>query len=264
MRFTGFGRRHSAYWGAAKIAEIDRQGGVAYDGYGTDWLAHYIHWNLTGDWRTYEVIDEIRGAWKTWGNSEIDQLSGGAYVGLKLIGGIPGYEAAKIEADQFLDTAIRRTAVPGDEWRDCTWFMGYGLYLQDTEDQAISNAILDWWKAGKHNKDIFGLYWHREALAAVYWAAKNDRSIRDSVYAELTSVGSTEILNTPRIKNQNALYKAYGLSGLFDCDMFPLAQAVAPGYWRAKDDIMQMQWDEPLSMAVISHYREQYLNQQGH
>lgn len=264
MRFTGFGRRHSAYWGAAKIAEIDRQGGVAYDGYGTDWLAHYIHWNLTGDWRTYEVIDEIRGAWKTWGNSEIDQLSGGAYVGLKLIGGIPGYEAARKEADQFLDTAIRRTAVPGDEWRDCTWFMGYGLYLQDTEDQVISNAILDWWKAGKHNKDIFGLYWHREALAAVYWAAKNDRSIRDSVYAELTSVGSTEILNTPRIKNQNALYKAYGLSGLFDCDMFPLAQAVAPGYWRAKDDIMQMQWDEPLSMAVISHYREQYLNQQGH
>jgi len=262
-RYTGFGRRHSAYWGAAKMAEIDRPGGVSYDGYGTDWLGHYIHWNLTGDWRTYEVINEIRAAWNNWGNSEIDQLSGGAYVGLKLISKIPGYEKAEKEADKFLDTAIKRTAVPGDEWRDCTWFMGYGLYLQDAEDPAISKAILDWWKAGKHKADEWGLYWHREALAAVYWAAKNERTIRDSIYIELTTTGSTEALNNARIQAQNKMYKTYGLSGLFECEMVPLTNAVAPGYWRAKDDIMQLQWDEPLSMAVISHYRENYLKHPG-
>lgn len=261
-RFIGFGRRHSAYWGALRMEEIDRPGGVSYDGYGTDWLAHYMHWNLTGDWRTYEVLDEIRSAWKTWGNSEIDQLSGGAYVGLKLLGTIPGYQAAKKEASQFIDTAIQRTAIPGDEWRDCTWFMGYGLYLQDVEDTAISKAILNWWKADKHTPDRWGLYWHREALAAVYWAAKNNKEVRDSIYNELTSTGSTEVLNSPRIQAQNKMYKKYGISGLFDCDMLPLAQSVAPVYWRAKDDIMQMQWDEPLSMAVISHYRENYLKQQ--
>ncbi|MBX2924675.1 MAG: hypothetical protein KF746_20910 [Chitinophagaceae bacterium] len=262
-RYIGFGRRHSAYWGAAKIAEIDRSGGVAYDGYGTDWLAHYTHWNLTGDWRTYEVMNEIRHAWNTWGNSEIDQLSGGAYVGLKLLSTIPGYENAWNEANQFLDTAIKRTAVPGDEWRDCTWFMGYGLYLQDHTDEPISKAILDWWKVGKHKADRWGLYWHREALAAVYWAADNDRTIRDSVYAELTTTGSTEAVNNARIQAQNELYKKHGVSGLFTCDMIPLANAVAPGYWRAKDDIMQQQWDEPLSMAVISHYRENYLKKKG-
>lgn len=263
-RFIGFGRRHSAYWGAARIAEIDRSGGVSYDGYGTDWLGHYLHWNLTGDWRTYEVINEIRAAWNNWGNTEIDQLSGGAYVGLKMISTIPGYEEAGEEANHFLDMAVKRTAVPGDEWRDCTWFMGYGLYLQTAEDPVISKAILDWWKAGKHKADRWGLYWHREALAAVYWAAENDRALRDSVYRELTSTGSTEILNNSRIQAQNKIYKQYGVNGLFACAMAPLANAVAPGYWRAKDDIMQLQWDEPLSMAVISHYRENYLKQHDH
>ena len=255
-RYVGFGRRHSAYWGVTPEDENDRSGGVAWDGYGTNWLGHYIHWNLTGDWRTYEVMDEIRSAWNNWGNTDVDQLSGGAYVGLKTFGGVPGYEDAKSEADKFLASAINRTSNPVDEWRDNTWFMGYGLYLQDQEDPIISEAILDWWKAGKHNKDMWGLYWHRESMAAAYWAAKKNPTIRDSIYNELSIFGSVENQSSPRIEVQNALYKAYGTSGLFDSDILYLANAVAPKYWRAKDDIMQLQWDEPLGMAVIDHYRE--------
>lgn len=257
-RFVGYGRRHSAYWGALEMDEIDRPGGVSYDGYGTNWLGHYIHWNLTGDWRTYEVINEIRSAWNNWGNSDIDQLSGGAYVGLKLISNIPGYELAEKEADKFLTTAIKRTANPGDAWRDCTWFMGYGLYLQDVNDISISKAIVDWWKANHHDTDQWGLNWHRESLAAAYWAAHDNKAIRDSIYHELSTTGSTEFQNSSRIEAQRKIYDQYGVSGLFHSDFNELATAVAPGYWRAKDDIMQMQWDEPLSMAVISHFRENY------
>tara|TARA_R110002050_G_scaffold223672_2_gene359550 strand:- start:24415 stop:27138 length:2724 start_codon:yes stop_codon:yes gene_type:complete len=256
-RYIGFGRRHSAYWGATPRDESDRLGGVAWDGYGTNWLGHYMHWNLTGDWRTYEVIDEIRSAWNQWGdNLDIDQLSGGAYVGLKLISDIPGYEQSEREADKFLPSAIDRTVNPGDQWRDNTWFMGYGLYLQDMEDPIITDAILDWWRAGDHSIDKWGLYWHRDSMAAVYWAAKDNIEIRDSIYRDLIRDGSTESQSTLKLKAQSELYKSYGISGLFNCDMVTLANTVAPIYWRAKDDIMQQQWDEPLGMAVIDHYRE--------
>ncbi|PKQ44439.1 exo-rhamnogalacturonan lyase family protein [Confluentibacter flavum] len=253
---VGFGRRHSAYWGVTPQDENDRTGGVAWDGYGTNWLGHYLHWNLTGDWRTYEVMNEIRSAWNHWGNTDVDQLSGGAYVGLKTFGSVVGYEQAKKEADNFLVSAVKRTSIPGDEWRDNTWFMGYGLYLQDEEDPVVEEAILDWWKANKHNKDMWGLYWHRESMAAVYWAARNEKEIRESVYSELSTLGSIESQESPRITAQRTLYENLGISGLFNCDMVYLANAVAPKYWRAKDDIMQLQWDEPLGMAVIDHYRE--------
>ncbi len=256
-RMVGYGRRHSAYWGVTPQDENDRTGGVAWDGYGTNWLGHYLHWNLTGDWRTYEVMNEIRSAFNHWGNTDVDQLSGGAYVGLKTFGTVVGMEAAKKEADNFLAMAIERTANPGDEWRDNTWFMGYGLYLQDVDDPIIKEAIFDWWRAGKHKEDRWGLYWHRESMAAVYWAAQNDKAMRDSIFSELVSVGSVENQNSLRIEAQTSLYKKYGISGLYeDCDMVYLANTVAPKYWRAKDDIMQMQWDEPLSMAVMDHYKE--------
>lgn len=262
-RFVGFGRRHSAYWGIVPRNENDRNGGVAWDGYGTNWLGHYLHWNMTGDWRTYEVINDIRAAWNEWGNKDVDQIKGGAFVGLKLIGGIPGYETAVAEAESFYTSAIDRTANPGDEWRDNTWFFGYGLYLQDNPHPGIVKAIIDWWKAGKHNKDRWGLYWHRESMAATYWAAKDDYKIRNSIYKELSTSGSTESQSSPRIEAQSNLYKTYGLAGLFDCDIVSLADAVTKdtnkGYWRAKDDIMQQQWDEPLGMAVIDHYRENLL-----
>lgn len=262
-RFVGFGRRHSAYWGVTPADENDRNGGVAWDGYGTNWLGHYLHWNMTGDWRTYEVINDIRSAWNEWGNKDVDQIKGGAFVGLKLIGGIPGYEDAATEADSFYASALDRTANPGDEWRDNTWFFGYSLYLQDNPHPGIVNAIVDWWKAGKHNKDRWGLYWHRESMSAAYWAAKDDYKIRNSIYKELSTIGSTESQSSPRIEAQSDLYKTYGLAGLFDCDIVPLADAVTKdtkkGYWRAKDDIMQQQWDEPLGMAVIDHYREHLL-----
>lgn len=257
-RFVGYGRRHSAYWGALEMDEIDRPGGVSYDGYGTNWLGHYIHWNLTGDWRTYEVINEIRSAWNNWGNSDIDQLSGAAYVGLKLISNIPGYEQAEKEADKFLETAIKRTANPGDAWRDCTWFMGYGLYLQDVKDTSILKAVIDWWKANHHDPDQWGLNWHRESLAAAYWAAIDDKPIRERIYHELLTMGSTEFQNSSRIEAQRKIYDQHGVAELFNSDFSELANAVAPGYWRAKDDILQIQWDEPLSMAVISHFRENY------
>ncbi|MEH6681439.1 MAG: hypothetical protein V7724_12890 [Sediminicola sp.] len=253
---VGYGRRHSAYWGVTPQDENDRTGGVAWDGYGTNWLGHYLHWNLTGDWRTYEVMNEIRSAFNHWGNTDVDQLSGGAYVGLKTFGTVVGMEDAKKEADNFLASAIKRTANPGDEWRDNTWFMGYVLYLQDVDDPIIKEAIFDWWKAGKHKKDMWGLYWHRESMAAVYWAAMNERNIRDSVYKELLEFGSVENENSPRIEAQERLYKKHGISGLYKCDMVYLANAVAPKYWRAKDDIMQLQWDEPLSMAVLDHFME--------
>ncbi|MEQ6122504.1 T9SS type A sorting domain-containing protein [Reichenbachiella sp. MALMAid0571] len=262
-RFVGFGRRHSAYWGVTPADENDRNGGVAWDGYGTNWLGHYLHWNMTGDWRTYEVINDIRYAWNEWGNKDVDQIKGGAFVGLKLIGGIPGYEEAVTEADSFYASALDRTANPGDEWRDNTWFFGYGLYLQDNPHPGIEKAIIDWWKAGKHNKDRWGLYWHRESMSAAYWAAKDDYKMRNSIYKELSTIGSTESQSSSRIEAQSGLYKTYGLSGLFDCDIVPLADAVTKdtqkGYWRAKDDIMQQQWDEPLGMAVIDHYRENLL-----
>lgn len=257
---VGFGRRHSAYWGVTPQDENDRTGGVSWDGYGTNWLGHYLHWNLTGDWRTYEVMNEIRSAWNHWGNTDVDQLSGGAYVGLKTYGTVPGYEKAKKEADNFLVSAVKRTANPGDEWRDNTWFMGYGLYLQDEDDPIVKEAILDWWKAGKHNIDRWGLYWHRESMASVYWAARDEKEIRDSIYKELSTLGSVESQDSPRIATQRTLYEKLGIDGLFACDMVYLANAVAPKYWRAKDDIMQMQWDEPLGMAVIDHYRN-YGNQ---
>ena len=262
-RYIGFGRRHSAYWGVTPAEENDRNGGVAWDGYGTNWLGHYIHWNMTGDWRTYEVINDIRSAWNEWGNKDVDQLKGGAFVGLKLVGTIPGYEEALSEADLFYESALNRTANPGDSWRDNTWFFGYGLYLQDNPHPGIEKAIVDWWKAGKHSLDIWGLYWHRESMAASYWAAKDDLHVRDSIYRELSTIGSTESQSTPRIKAQDSLYRIYGIDGLFDCDMVALSDAVTKdtreGYWRAKDDIMQQQWDEPLGMAVIDHYRETLL-----
>lgn len=253
---VGVGRRHSAYWGVTPQDENDRTGGVAWDGYGTNWLGHYLHWNLTGDWRTYEVMQEIRSAFNHWGNTDVDQLSGGAYVALKTYATVPGMEAAKKEADNFLAMAVERTSIPGDEWRDNTWFMGYGLYLQDVEDPVIQQAILDWWHAGKHKKDMWGLYWHREAVPAVYWAARDNHAIRDSVYQELTSIGSVESESSIRIDAQRRLYEKEGLDGLLHCNMVDLANAVAPKYWRAKDDIMQLQWDEPLSMAVLDHYKE--------
>ncbi len=281
-RFIGYGRRHSAYWGITPRDESDRSGGVAWDGYGSNWLGHYLHWNLTGDWRTYEVIDEIRSSWNIWGNEDIDQLKGGAFVGLKIFGSIPGYERAKNEAENFRASAVDRITKPADIWRDNTYYFGYGLYLQDEDDSNIRQAIMDWWRVDEnHQPDDYG-YWHRESMAAAYWAAKGNQAARDSIYNKLAKLGSTENQNSSRIESQNVLYKRYGVSGLFECDIVPLANAVTPrywivkdgilqaewndpksakigidpGYWRAKDDIMQMQWDEPLGMAVLDHYRE--------
>lgn len=259
-RFVGFGRRHSAYWGIRPRAESDRSGGVSWDGYGSNWLGHYLHYNLTGDWRTYDVIDEIRSAWNVWGNKDIDQLKGSAYVGLKLMSGIPGYESSRNEADNFKASAVDRLLNDPDEWRDNTWFFGYGLYLQDEKDPIIQQAIMDWWKDGANHKiDAWSLYWHRESMAAAYWAAEGNQVVRDSIYKELTSIGSTESVVNPQIEARNTLYKTYGVSGLFNCDIVPLAKAVTTsklGYWRAKDDIMQLQWDEPLVMAVIDYHKK--------
>ena len=56
---------------------------------------------------------------------------------------------------------------------------------------------------------------------------------------------------------QLAFYKAHGVKGCFTCDMPSLERVVAHSIWRAKDDIMQQQWGEPLSMAVVDHYRRQ-------
>lgn len=250
--YNGLGRRHSAYWGAPGNAY---PGGTAIDGYGSNWLGHYIHWNLTGDWRTYEVLGELRAAWNRLGNSAIHETSGGAYVGLKLLGGIPGYEEAAREADNFLKTAVERTSRPQDYWRDCTWFFGYGLYLADVGDEPIRKAILDFWKNARHAGDQYGMYWQRDSTAAVYWAAEGHPDVRKAAYEELVKYGSCETARDRRIPAQLALYRQYGVSGLFRCDMKTLEQAVAPGYWRAKDDIQQLQWDEPLSMAVIDHFR---------
>ena len=176
---------------------------------------------------------------------------------------MPGFEQAENEADNFLEMAIHRTAIPGDLWRDNTWFFGYGLYLQDNPIPEIKKAILDWWRAGKHEPDQWGLYWHRESMAAAYWAADDNSSIRNSIYNELMNVGSTESINSRRIEMQSQLYQTHGLSGLFSGEIAPLANAVTAdtpaGYWRAKDDIMQQQWDEPLGMAVIDHFRENLL-----
>jgi hypothetical protein len=253
-KWNGLGRRHSAYWGAGP--DDDRPGGTAMDGYGSNSLGHWLHWNLTGDWRTYEVMDELRGAWNRLGNSDLDQVSGGAYVGLKLLGTVPGYEAASAEAEQFLDTAVERTAKPGDHWRDSTWFLGYTVYFADTgvKDGRIAQALLDWWKAHKAGPDHWGLYWDRDALAAIYWAV-DDPEVRTAIYNELMQFGTCETLTGARIDTQAELFKKHGLSDLFTCEMLPLSLAIAPAPWRAKDDIQQIQWDEVLSMAVLEHYR---------
>ena len=90
-------------------------------------------------------------------------------------------------------------------------------------------------------------------------AAEGNQAVRDSIYKELTSIGSTENIDNPQIEARNTLYKTYGVSGLFNADIVPLALAVTTtdlGYWRAKDDIIQLQWDEPLVMAVIDYHKK--------
>ena len=94
-------------------------------------------------------------------------------------------------------------------------------------------------------------------LAAVYWAAEGKPELRKELYNELTTHGTSEAdTKSPRIPKQVSLLRQHGIRGLWTCDMRSLESAVAPIYWRAKDDILQIQWDEPLSMAAISHYRE--------
>jgi hypothetical protein len=219
-------------------------------------VAGFCGGHLTGDWRTYEVMDELRGAWNRLGNTVLDQTSGGAYVGLKLLATVPGYEKAAAEVEQFLDTAVQRTAKPGDHWRDSTWFLGYNVYFADAgvKEGKIAQALLDWWRAHKPGPDQWQLYWDRDALAAIYWAV-DDPEVRRAIYDELMQFGTCETLTGPRIDAQVELFSAQGLSGLFTCEMLPLSLAIAPTAWRAKDDIQQIQWDEVLSMAVLEHYR---------
>jgi len=252
-KHNGVGRRHSAYWGATK--GNDRTGGTAMDGYGTNWLGHYLHWNLTGDWRTHEVIGELRGCFTRLGNTVLNQPSGGAYVALKLFGGIPGHEACLGEAGGFLKMAVERTSKPGDYWRDCTWWFGYGLYLQDSNDDTIRQAILDFWKRCRHGQDNYRMYWQRDSASAVYWAAEGNEAVRKACYEELLKYGNSEVAGDRRVPMQHAFYQQHGVRGCFTSDMQSLEKVVAHSVWRAKDDILQQQWGEPLSLAVIDHYR---------
>jgi hypothetical protein len=249
--WIGLGRRHSAYWGATD----GRPGGVSMDGYGTNWLGLYLHWNLTGDWRTYDAFGSIRRAWNRFGDSDgVNQIAGSAYVGLKLLGSLPGYEACLAEADSLITRAVYHASHPDDIWRDCTWFLGYGLYLADVDDTTLKQAIQDWWSASGGGLDQYGLYWHRDALSAVYWSAEGNQAVQDAVYDDIIANGSTENMTGSQIEAMLDLYQNQGVSGLFQCDMLTLGQAAVPGYWRAKDDLIQLQWDEPLGMAVIDHH----------
>jgi len=251
-KYNGLGRRHSAYWGAPRAGY---SGGTAIDGYGSNWMGHYMHWNMTGDWRTHEVMHELRGAWKRLGNTAVHEISIGAYVGLKVIGGVVGHEGALGEGAKFQQTGIRRASTPGDAWRDCTMFFGYSVYLPDHDDQPIRKAILDWWRAGKHGRDKYNFYWHRDAVSAVYWAAEGHPEIRKACYNELVKEASCETAGDRRVPMQHAFYQQHGIRGCFTSDMPSLERVVAHSVWRAKDDVMKLQWDEPLIMAVIDHYR---------
>lgn len=60
-RLLGLGMRHCAYqWGHARTTHPanNRKGwlSVGHKGYGSDTLSGWVHWNLTGDWRTLDIL----------------------------------------------------------------------------------------------------------------------------------------------------------------------------------------------------------------
>lgn len=261
--WVGIGRRHASYWGVA--THEDAPGGVSMEGYGTNWLGHWLHWNLTGDWQTYDVLDDIRFGWKQSRETKVEYMAGAAYIGLKLLGSIPGYEKAGEEADGFFDLAeyyLGGSKERSREWRDCTWFYAYGIYLQDVRDEKVIKALMDWMKINRAQRDHWGMYWYRDNVSTLYWAGEGDEDLQKAAYEELlrNGISDTEIVDAQvqAIRREIPLYEKYGLEGLFECDFGELARAVAPYSWRAKDDIMQQQWDEPLSMAVIDDWRRKH------
>lgn len=257
MQWTGMGRRHSAYWGAS--TDIDQHSGVAYEGYGTNWLGILLHWNLTGDWRSYDVLDEIRSAWHEFGDNQyVAYLYGSAFVGLKLLGGVPGHEAAINEAEAFKTAAVSTASQTTNAWRDCTWFFGYGLYLQDyAPDPDIHQALLTFAQQDP-GRDQWGLFWHRDALSTIYWAMTDNQPMRDAIYQKLYDNLTERPDNPPSAElstQQQSLLSQNGIEGLFTTEIHSLAQAVTNlRYWRLKDDLIQLQWDAPLSMAVIDYH----------
>jgi uncharacterized protein YjiK len=261
----GIGRRHSGYFGAVTS---DRQGGVANEGYGSNWLGHYLHWNLTGDWQTLDSLQDIRSAWinNPWDTSQVRKS---AFVGLKMTGTIPGFENDwdLAEQDNRPNNAGVFSSDSTQHWRDCAWFFGYPLYLSDVgsgDNGQGANLIAKLQSISDSPAPDGNLNWQRDVLAAVYWAAEDNPTIQSDVYNRLMASGSTETFygshtNASEIQSMQAYFDAYGLNGLWNLDFeetlqgqnSPFAPSVLTIDWRAKDDLLQIQWDEPLSMAVI-------------
>ena len=86
-------------------------------------------------------------------------------------------------------------------------------------------------------------------------AAEGDEAVRKACYEELLKYGNSETAGDRRVPMQHAFYQQHGIRGCFTCDMPSLERVVAHSTWRAKDDVLQQQWGEPLSLAVIDHYR---------
>jgi len=261
----GIGRRHSGYFGAVAS---DRQGGIANEGYGSNWLGHYLHWNLTGDWRTLDSLKDIRSAWieNPWDTSQVRKS---AFVGLKMMGTIPGFEDDWTLAEQNNRPTNAGTfsSDTTQHWRDCAWFFAYPLYLADVgsgDNGQGANLISKLQNIGASPQPNGSLNWQRDALAAVYWASSDAPAIQQAVYERLIESGTTETFygghtNTLEINAMQAYFNAYGLEGLWNLDFeatltgqnVPFVPAIFTIDWRGKDDLLQIQWDEPLSMAVI-------------
>ncbi len=261
----GIGRRHSGYFGAVSS---DRQGGIANEGYGSNWLGHYLHWNLTGDWRTLDSLKDIRSAWleNPWDTSHVRKS---AFVGLKMMGTIPGFENDWILAEQ--NNRPNSSGVFSSDstqhWRDCAWFFAYPLYLADVgsgDNGQGASLIAKLQSIGASPAPDGSLNWQRDVLSAVYWASVDNSTIQQAVYNRLIDSGSTETFygghtNNLEINAMQDYFNAYGLEGLWGLDFeaklagqnVPFVPAILTIDWRGKDDLLQIQWDEPLSMAVI-------------
>jgi hypothetical protein len=166
----GLGLRHSAHqWGTWRDCS-----GCAYapchsgrKTYGMDFLSGWLHWNLTGDWRTLQGLETYAERYKA-ANAAASHMAdcddgscGGVF--LYLLAMIPGYEgvrdhAGELLASTYVDQGDGSYRYP---WHDAPWSsirtgarpLVQMLYYVISEDPRAASAYSAW--ANRHRQSMF-------------------------------------------------------------------------------------------------------------